>query len=189
MVTLLHPIWLILAIPLIAVWWLWKPSSRFLQYARLGIILLLLFAMSGLALKLPSRAGTIVIVADRSFSMPAGSDLAEKEAIDLIQRAMGNDDRLSVISFGQNAAIERPPQSGAFTGFTYQIERDASSLTEALEKALGLIPVESPGKILVISDGLWTGKDPSTAAAKAAMRSIAIDYRSLQRSTANDLAI
>jgi Mg-chelatase subunit ChlD len=189
MVTLLHPIWLILAIPLVAVWWLWKPSSRFLQYSRLGIILLLLFAMSGLALKLPSRAGTIVVVADRSFSMPAGSDLAEKEAIDLIQRAMGNDDRLSVVSFGQNAAIERAPQSGAFAGFTYQVERDASSLTEALEKALALIPVDSPGKILVISDGLWTGKDPSTAAAKAAMRSIAVDYRSLQRSTANDLAI
>src|SRR5262249_41351498 len=47
----------------------------------------------------------------------------------------------------------------------------------------------SPGKILVISDGRWTGKDPATAASKAAARDVAIDYRSLQRSSANDLAV
>jgi Mg-chelatase subunit ChlD len=189
MITLLHPIWLLLAIPLLAAWWLWKPSSHFLRHMRLIIILLILLAISGLALKLPSRAGTMVVVADRSLSMPAGSDAAEKEAIELIQRAMGDDDRLSVVSFGQNAAIERAPQTGAFAGFTNQVERDASNLTDAIEKAMALIPVDSPGKILVISDGQWTGKDPSIAASKAAMRSIAIDYRSLQRSTANDLAI
>jgi Mg-chelatase subunit ChlD len=189
MVTLLHPIWLLLAIPLLATWWLWKPSSRLLRHVRLIIVLLILFGISGLAIKLPSRAGTIVVIADRSLSMPAGSDAAEKEAIELIQRAMGADDRLSVISFGENAAIERAPQTGEFSGFTNQVERDGSNLTDAIEKAMALIPVDSPGKILVISDGRWTGKDPSTAASKAAMRSIAIDYRSLQRSTANDLAI
>lgn len=189
MVTLLHPIWLILAIPLLAAWWWWRPSRLFRQYLRLGIILLLLFAIAGLAFKLPSRVGTIVVVADRSFSMPEKSDAAEKEAVEMIQQAMGNDDRLSVVSFGQNVAIERPPQAGPFAGFSYQVERDASNLSEAIERALALIPVDSPGKILVISDGRWTGKDPSLAAAKAAMRSVAIDYRSLQRTNSNDLAI
>src|SRR6185295_2883094 len=47
----------------------------------------------------------------------------------------------------------------------------------------------APGRILVLSDGRWTGRDPTTAASRAAMRGVAIDYRSLQRSSANDVAI
>ncbi|HKQ72513.1 MAG TPA: VWA domain-containing protein, partial [Blastocatellia bacterium] len=189
MITLLHPIWLALVIPLAAAWLLWRHSSRFLRFTRLASLSLIMLAMCGLAVKLPSRNGTIVIVADRSLSMPQGAEAAQKEAIDLIGRAMTSDDRLAVVSFGQSAAIERSPQSGAFAGFTNEVGRDASNLTEAIDKALALIPQNSPGKILVISDGRWTGKEPAMAASKAAARSVTIDYRSLQRSSANDLAV
>ena len=189
MIAFLHPIWLVLAIPLLVAWWLWRPSSRFLRSIRLAIIVLALLALCGLAISLPSRQGTVVVVADRSLSMPANRDAMQREAIELIQRAMGSDDQLAVVSFGQNALIERSPQTGAVAGFTNRVERDASNLNDAIEKALALIPQNSPGKILVVSDGRWTGKDPSSAAMRAATRGIAIDYRSLQRSTANDLAI
>lgn len=189
MITLLNPIWLILAIPLFAAWWVWKPVSRFLRCARLALLALILLALAGLAIKLPSRAGTVVVVADRSLSMPANAEASEREAIELIQRAMSSDDRLAVISFGQNSAIERSPQTGAFAGFANQIRTDASNLNDAVEKALSLIPADAPGKVLVISDGRWTGKDPASAAARAASRGVAIDYRSLQRSVAGDLAI
>ena len=189
MITLLHPIWLALAIPLAAAWLLWRHSTRFLRFTRLALLLLILLALCGPAVRLPSRNGTTVVVADRSLSMPQGAEAAQKEAIDLIGRAMTSDDRLAVVSFGQTAAIERSPQTGAFAGFTNEVGRDASNLTEAIEKALALIPRDAPGKVLVISDGRWTGKDPATAASKAAARGVAIDYRSLQRSSANDLAV
>src|SRR5215510_6111485 len=86
MITLLHPIWLALAIPLAAAWLLWRHSSRFLRFTRLALL-----ALCGLAIKLPSRNGTIVIVADRSLSMPQGAEATQKEAIDLIGRAMTSD--------------------------------------------------------------------------------------------------
>src|SRR5262245_51844703 len=189
MITLLHLIWLALAIPLAGAWLLWRHSSRFLRFTRLALHLLILLAICGLAVKLPSRNGTIVIVADRILSMPQGAEAAQREAIDLIGRAMTSDDRLAVVSFGQSAAIERSPQTGAFSGFTNEVGRDASNLAEAIDKALALIPPNAPGKILVVSDGRWTGKDPATSASKAATRGVAIDYRSLQRSSANDLAV
>ncbi|HEY6404332.1 MAG TPA: VWA domain-containing protein, partial [Blastocatellia bacterium] len=193
MITLLNPIWLALAIPLAAAWLLWRHSSRFLRITRLALLLMILLAICGLAVKLPSRNGTVVVIADRSLSMPQGAEAAQREAIELIGRAMTGDDRLAVVSFGQSAAIERSPQSGGFAnvfgGFTNEIERDASNLAEAIDKALALIPQNSPGKILVISDGRWTGKDPASSASKAAARGVAIDYRSLQRSSANDLAV
>ena len=145
--------------------------------------------MCGLAVKLPSRAGTVVVVTDRSQSMSPDSEAKQKEAIDLIQGAMGNNVNLAVLSFGRDAAIEQSPQSGKFAGFVNEVHGDASDLNGAIEKAMALIPRGAPGRLLMLSDGRWTGKDPSGVAAQAAARSIALDYRSMQRDSTNDVAI
>jgi hypothetical protein len=137
---LMYPIWLLLAIPLVVSLWIWKLPSRLLQLLRAGALVLILLALCGPAVKLPSRAGTVVVVADRSLSMPPNSEAAEKETIDLIQGEMGPDDRLGVVSFGALSAIERPPQRGKFAGFVTEIGGDGSSLAEAVETALALIP-------------------------------------------------
>lgn len=186
---LLHPIWLFLAIPLALSLWLWRMPARLLLVLRGLTLLLLLLALCGAVLRLPSQAGTIVVVADRSQSMPPGSATTQKEVIDLLHKAMGPNDRLAVVSFGHNVAVEQPPASGQFPGFVHEVGGDASNLADGLETALTLIPQGAPGKVLVLSDGRWTGRDPAILAARAAARNIALDYRSLQRSTANDLAI
>ena len=187
--TLLHPIWLLLLIPLIISLRVWKPPSRLLGILRLAILSLILLAMCGLAVKLPSRAGTVVVVTDRSQSMPPDSEAKQKEAIDLIQGTMGNNVNLAVLSFGRDAAIEQSPQSGKFAGFVNEVHGDASDLNGAIEKAMALIPRGAPGRLLMLSDGRWTGKDPSGVAAQATARSIALDYRSMQRDSTNDVAI
>ena len=187
--TLLHPIWLLLLIPLIISLRVWKPPSPLLGILRLAMLSLILLAMCGLAVKLPSRAGTVVVVTDRSQSMPLDSEAKQKEAIDLIQGAMGNNVNLAVLSFGRDAAIEQSPQSGKFAGFVNEVHGDASDLNGAIEKAMALIPRGAPGRLLMLSDGRWTGKDPSGVAAQAAARSIALDYRSMQRDSTNDVAI
>ena len=187
--TLLHPIWLLLLIPLIISLRVWKPPSRLLGILRLAMLSLILLAMCGLAVKLPSRAGTVVVVTDRSQSMSPDSEAKQKEAIDLIQGAMGNNVNLAVLSFGRDAAIEQSPQSGKFAGFVNEVHGDASDLNGAIEKAMALIPRGAPGRLLMLSDGRWTGKDPSGVAAQAAARNIALDYRSMQRDSTNDVAI
>ena len=187
--TLLHPIWLLLLIPLIISLRVWKLPSRLLEMLRLAILSLILLAMCGLAVKLPSRTGTIVIVTDRSRSMPPDSEAKQKEAIDLIQGSMGSDANLAVVSFGRVTAIEQSPQSGKFAGFVNEVYGDASNLNGAIEKAMALIPRGAPGRVLLLSDGRWTGKDPSGATAQAAARGIPLDYRPMQRASANDVAI
>jgi von Willebrand factor type A domain len=186
---LLHPIWLLFALPLGASLWLWRMPSRFLLVLRAMLLLLVLLALSGPGLRLPGRAATIVVVADRSLSMPRDSDVLHKEAIDVLQAAMAPDERLAVVAFGATAAVERAPQAGPFAGFVYDVGRDASHLAEAVDTALALIPKDTPGKILVLSDGRWTGRDPAGAVFRAVERGIGIDYRPLQRTSANDLAI
>ena len=187
--TLLHPIWLLLLIPLIISLRVWKLPSRLLGGLRIAILALILLAMCGLAIRLPSRAGTVVVVADRSQSMPLNSEAMQKETIDLVQSAMGSNSNLAVVSFGRDAAVEQSPQGGKFTGFVNEVYGDASDLNGAIEKATALIPQDAPGRVLLLSDGRWTGKDPSGIAAQATARGIPLDYRLMQRTSTNDVAI
>jgi Mg-chelatase subunit ChlD len=187
--TLLHPVWLFLLIPLAVALWLWRLPSRLLFALRLLSLALLLLALCGLAVRLPSRAGTVVVVADRSQSMPAGSDASHKEVIALLEKAMSADDQLGVVAFGQAVAVEQAPQAGKFNDFTHEVGRDASNLTEAVDAALSLVPRDAPGKILVLSDGRYTGRDLAALTARAAARGVAVDFRPSQRTAANDVAI
>src|SRR5262249_43455412 len=95
----------------------------------------------------------------------------------------------AVVSFGRSAAVEQPPATGQFPGFVHEVEDDASNLADALETALTLVPCDAPGKVFVLSDGRWSGRDPAAVAARAAARKLAIDYRPMQRPAVRDLAI
>ncbi|MFC1853263.1 VWA domain-containing protein [candidate division CSSED10-310 bacterium] len=184
-----QPIWLILLVPLSLSFWLWRRHSLLLFLLRLSILFLTVLAMCQLALILPSRDGTLVIIADRSLSMPAGSNRQQRECIELIQNVQKPGNSSVVISFAETATVEKTGQAGRFTGFITTVGGDQSRLAEALEKALSLIPHESPGRILLLSDGLWTNGDPEPVALKAALRNIALDFRCLQRFSGNELAI
>ena len=189
MLVLFQPIWLLLLIPLAVAWFVWPLPNRGLRVLRAVVFVLVILALAHLAIRLPDRAGTVVVVADRSESMPNNAAASEKEAVDLLRKSMGPRDLLGVVSFGRQAVVERSPQRGEFSGFTAQVGPEHSSLNDALETALALIPADSGGRILVISDGKWTGKDPAAAAARAAGRGVAVDYRLLTRPQVHDVAI
>ncbi|MGO8765650.1 MAG: VWA domain-containing protein [Limisphaerales bacterium] len=189
MLTIFQPFWFLLLVPLVATWFAWPLPNRSLKVLRAMIFALVILALAQLAIRLPDRAGTVIVVADRSESMPMGFDATEREVIDLLYKSMGPRDQLGVVSFGREAAIEQSPQRSGFGGFTADIGADHSDLNAAIETGLALIPSQDSGRILVLSDGKWTGKDPEAAAARAAGRSVAIDYRLLTRPQINDLAI
>ncbi|MFO0878548.1 MAG: VWA domain-containing protein [Gemmataceae bacterium] len=187
--TLLTPVWLILAVPLTVALVVWRPPTRLLLALRIVSALLVLLALAGLSLRLPSRAGTVVVVADRSLSMPAEGLPQQKEVVDIIHKAMSSDDRLAVVSFGQQALVEKAPSSAPFRGFEHVVGGNASNLAEAIDLGLSLIPDGSPGRMLVLSDGQWTGRDPLLLTSSAVARGIAIDYRIQERAGTGDLAV
>jgi Mg-chelatase subunit ChlD len=189
MLTLFQPIWLLLAVPLAAAWWAWPLPARGLKILRAVVFLLVVLALAQLAVKLPDRAGTVVVVADRSESMPQDSDAQEKEIISLLHKSMRPRDQLGVVAFGQDAVVEQSPARTEFGGFTAQVGADHSSVNDAIESALALIPPDGGGRILVLSDGKWTGKNPAAAAARAAGRGVAVDYRLISRPQVSDVAI
>jgi Mg-chelatase subunit ChlD len=169
--------------------WVWRPPTKLLFGLRIASLILVVLALAGLSLRLPSKTGTVVVLADRSLSMPANSVQQQKEAIDILRNAMSGDDLLGVVSFGQQVAVEKAPSTGKFEGFLHQVGGNASSLAEAIELGASLIPRESPGRIVVLSDGKWTGRDPLLLSSTMVARNLAIDYRMLERPIAGDLAV
>lgn len=187
--TLFYPIWLLLALPWVVAMGLWRMPTRLLRVIRGLAVAAVLLGLAGLAIEWPSRAGTVVVVSDRSFSMPPGAAQRQLEIIHALEKEMSGGDRLAVVSFGRRVAIEQAPQTGKFNEFTHVVGRDGSNLAGALDTALSLIPAGAPGRILLVSDGRYTGPDPVPRAAGAATRDIAIDHFALQRPLAGDLAI
>ena len=187
MITLTQPIWLLLLIPLMATLAVWRMPTRLLAAIRSVVIVLIVLAMAGLAVELPSRSGTVVLAIDRSRSMPGDADARALEAVRMVAAEQGRDDRLVVLTFGRQSAIEAI--DGKVDQFNAAVDGDGSDYARALEQALSLIPPQSPGRVLILGDGRWTGRDPSGPAARSAARGIAIDHRLVERAVTSDVAV
>jgi Mg-chelatase subunit ChlD len=146
-------------------------------------------AMADTALRLPKKSGTVIVIADRSLSMPENSLKQEEEAVRIVQQNQREGDRLAVISFAEKATIEKLPGSRQFDGLKALFSGDRSSLTQALQTGEAMIPDGSAGRILLLTDGRWTGSAPDAVFAKLAGRGIPVDYRIMRRSSINDLAV
>jgi Mg-chelatase subunit ChlD len=186
---ILQPEWLLLLFPL----WIFGQSRKMptgpQRWLRGALLLALLLGLAGVAIEWESSAGMIVVVADRSRSMPAGSDDAVKELVKLMQRQQNEQQRLAVVPFGEQAGAVLLRPGETFPGFTDVMPGHGSDLAGGLERALSLVPQNTPARILIVSDGQWTGRSPVAEAYQAATRRISMDYRHQQRVLAGDLAV
>lgn len=188
--SLLFPELLLLGLPL--GWLLWRSSPQW-------NLRLVLRGLAGLALLIalasPFGGGSVqgrdlVLVVDRSRSMPADTTARASELFQLAQGEMNAGDRVAVVSFGNEAKIEQGPQSDPiFEGFQVDVDADGSSLSAALDRALTLIPENRPGAILLYSDGEYQGEIPDSVARRAAARGVRIDVRTVPRKTQADALV
>jgi uncharacterized membrane protein len=181
-VTLVFPQALLLLLPLALLLWRTAklPGPAFPLRVALACVLVLALARPELDWK--SAGSDLIVVVDRSRSMPPRSEAQAEELIRLLQSQRSRGDRLGVISFGRGARVEMPLSATAgFGGFSADIDAEASNLSAALDAASDLVPVERAARVLVLSDGRATGLDPRAAARRLAARGIAVDYRWIGR--------
>jgi len=163
---------------------LWKRGARPgpPMPLRWGLLVLAVAALAGPELVLRHAGSDVLVVVDRSRSMPLDSDRVALELVKLLEAQRRPGDRLGVISFGREARVEQPPSAaGSFGGFSRPVDVDASDLSAALDAAAALIPAERTGRVLVVSDGRATGADARGAARRLAARGIAVDFRHVAR--------
>ncbi len=187
--TLLEPYWLALSIPLGFAFRRFAPPPGWRRWLRLAVLVFLVLALARPAVRLPRRGGTLVVLADRSASMPADAKEIEQEVIRRLEASRGGGDRLAVLAFGRRSAVELRPGGGELQGLTADVGTERSDLASALEAALALLGAEGDGRILVLTDGRYTGRDPAGVAGRAALASVPVDYRLLERSATGDVAV
>lgn len=190
MIGFLRPQFLMLAIPLAYV--IWQTRSRVLVTNVLRVLLAsaLVLALAEPHLSTSATGRDLIIVVDRSLSMPATSEKDALELIRLAEENLGEGDRVGVVSFGGSVTLERlPSDSSAFPGFLDLVDRDASDLHEALDTAVNLIPEGRAGSVLLLSDGEISGRDPLPIARRAFARGRRIDARSFSRTKRVDLSV
>lgn len=186
----LHPELLLIAIPALAVWWFARGADRMTRAVRLVTAIIIILAAAGIYLKASAPGRDLMIVVDRSRSMPAGSQTKVSEIIRLAEGERRDGDRIGIVSFGARPQIEKLALADdKFTHFEKEIDADGSDLGDAVETALQMIPEGRNGAILVISDGEYNGKDPVPIARRAFSRDVKIHTRALARPADPDLAV
>ena len=185
-----QPLWLLLLLVLGA-WLAFRPfGSRTANVLQGLIFLVLALALAGMGIRLPEKRGILMILCDRSRSMPPGSGERMLRTVREINGRRPAGSRFGVLAFAGESVLERAPAEGAFDGFSSPPRnRDATNLAEALSQGLGQIPRGVPGRILLISDGRWNGPAPDDLFTAAAMRNIAVDFLPLRRENTADFAI
>jgi uncharacterized membrane protein/Mg-chelatase subunit ChlD len=154
-------------------------------------LVLVITALARPGCTLTGHGRDVVIVVDRSRSMPSGSDRHAEELIREVEKHAGSHDRTGIISFGRSAEVERAPAEAAhFAGFQRDIDATGSDLAAALHLADQILPHDREASVLVLSDGLATGSDARVPARVLAERGVPVDFRLLSRTgTEGDIAV
>ncbi|MER2561449.1 MAG: VWA domain-containing protein [Myxococcaceae bacterium] len=182
---------LLLLVPLGLLLWRTGKLNGPPMWLRGALVVLLVFALAQPEWRLESDGSDLIVVVDRSRSMPPGSLDQATELIHLLENERRTGDRVGVVSFGREVRVESPLSHDArFGGFSQAIDGEASNLATALDAAADLIPEERAGRVLILSDGRSTGLDPRASARRLAARGVPVDVRPLLREDAAlDVAI
>ncbi|MCS6909911.1 MAG: VWA domain-containing protein [Anaerolineales bacterium] len=179
------PLFLLLLLTLPLIGWLGWPSrgyGRRREIVSLGLrlllALLLILGLTGLEVRQPSNALSVVFLVDSSDSMTVPMRVGDIEttprqlALEYVRRAlreMGPDDKAGIILFGGDAVVERALSTSR------QLETPTSVVTSlqtdiagAIRLGLALLPTNTARRLVILSDGLETTGDALEAARLAA---------------------
>ncbi len=179
----------ILLLPAAFAWVRWYRHGHG-RWLRAVVLLLLVAAASGPSVVAGQGGSDVVLVLDRSASMPDAEQQRQAEMVRLVADQRGRGDRLAVIAFGDRPLIAQGPQATARPRLADTVvDADGSSLGDALETALALVAPGRSARILVHSDGEITGLPPARATARLAAAGIPSDVLPVVRPPAPDAAI
>lgn len=190
MIQFQYPELFLLAIPLWFAFRRWGWVGGVTGWLRLAMLATLLLAITGPKLNLGGRGTDVLVVTDRSRSLPSSAHANIRELIENLENNRGTGDRLGVVTFASRAHIEAEPSGQAVLGeYTKEVLPDGSDLNEAVATALEIIDSRRPARILVLSDGEANGRSPLSSARRAREQGVPVDYRLFERSRAGDVAV
>lgn len=154
-------------------------------------VLILLILLSIFEFSLPSlkRKTTTVFVVDRSKSME-GSFAAEEEYLKTSVEALPRGENYAVVTFGSNNMVEQFVTNKAeYFGIYTVPESGGTDIESAVRLAASLIPDNSKGRIVVVSDGRETIGDIAGTLSLLKEEEIELCAKMIDSSSGNDVYI
>lgn len=143
---------------------------------RTLIAVALVFAFAGVQLVRPVDRLTTVFLLDGSDSMPASTRAQAEVFIRMALEAMPADDQAAIIVFGDNALVERAPDSSRNLGRITSIPiANRTNIEAAIQLGMALFPADTQKRLVLLSDGGENSGRAIDAARLAASRGIPID--------------
>lgn len=144
--------------------------------ARCLVLLTMILALAGAQRTQRLDNLTVVFLIDRSRSVP---DDWQRRAVDFL-RAAGErrpiDDRVGVIAFDGTADVEQTPmRTVALQALSPPVAPDQTNLAGAARMALALLPSDTAGRIVLITDGNENAGDILSEAQRLAAAGVPID--------------
>lgn len=162
-------LWLLLALPPFLVWDTWRDWGKAGIVRRIfsGLVRALMVAAVILALADPTwhRKGEVahvMIVVDRSASIPDAALQAALNRADQLQRSLPEEVDVGLVMFDDDPEVIVVPGQPWELPDELRPEHpvEVSDIDEAIALALGLIPADEGGEIVLFSDGRATGAGP-----------------------------
>src|SRR5438874_169403 len=140
MIRFLYPELFLLAIPMWFAYRRWGRVGGVTGALRIALLALLLAAIAGPQVNWGGHGIDVIIVADRSRSLPADADPRIRELIENIHNNRRKGDRVGLVTFGSKPAVESLlSEESKLASYTKEILPDGSDLAEALHDALNLV--------------------------------------------------
>lgn len=154
------------------------------------ILVALVFSLAGAQLVSPVREVTTVFLIDASDSVaPAQRDQA-LQYVDQALSSMPAGDQAAVIVFGENALVERAPDSLVALGRLSSVPvTTRTNIQDAIQLGLALFPAETQKRLVLLSDGGENSGRAADAARLAAVRGVPIDTVTLRSERGPDVIV
>lgn len=164
--------------------------SRPTLILRIGIFFLIGTSLAQPSCILGEEGFDIVLLVDRSQSMPSEIDDRATEIIQLLEKEMEEKDRLAIFSVTERVILEKDFTSKSlFQGFQAVQDPHGSRLDQGIEQALHIIPTFHSGRVILLTDGENTGTSLETVRQKARARNIPIYVKQLTQAKDTDVSI
>ncbi|WP_322489828.1 VWA domain-containing protein [Chloroflexus sp.] len=143
---------------------------------RTLVAVALIFAFAGIQWVRPVDRLTTVFLLDGSDSMPASTRAQAEAFIRAALQEMPADDQAAIIVFGDNALVERAPDSDRRLGRITSIPiANRTNIESAIQLGMALFPADAQKRLVLLSDGGENSGRAIDAARLAASRGIPID--------------
>lgn len=174
-------IWALLALIPFLIWdsfrhWASGRRRQWFSVAlRVVMLALIIFALASPQRQTSHEIGDVIFVVDRSASIP---DVLLTEALSQIEQVrsnLGSDERVGLVFFDRHPeVIVYPGEEWLLPPVTRPLLVDQTDVSLALEVALGLIPSNHRGTIVLVTDGRPTRGNLRGALGMAQARDVSI---------------